>query len=179
MKFHSKNHNGNLDTIAMFIKEHERLLRCIIKTYIKNVDDAEDVFQEATLKILEHFEKGKSVKHPKAWMARIVRNECVNFQRQMERYANRNIALVPFINRAAFGGGMSIPDEQHQAVITQEILDRIAALGSIYSDVVLLWIDGYTAVEISERLGIAEGTVRTRLCYIRKKVREYLQIGNA
>ena len=107
-------HNRNLDKGATLIKEHEKLLRKTIWENIQNPDDAEDIFQETTLKILEHFHKGKPVKTPKAWMIQIARNECVNFYRQMEKHTNRNVGLAAFISRGAFGGGVSIPDEQHQ-----------------------------------------------------------------
>ena len=98
------------------------------------------------------------------------------FHRRMERDINRDIDLSAFISRGGFGGGVSIPDDQHQAVVVQEILDGIAEMGSIYVDVAELWIDGYTAPEISEILGIAEGTVRSRLRKTRERVREYLEI---
>ena len=67
--------NRNLDKITTLIKAHEKLLRKTIGGYIQNPHDAEDVFQEATLKILERFRTGKPVEHPKAFMAQTVRNE--------------------------------------------------------------------------------------------------------
>lgn len=174
-----ESHNRNLDEAATLLKAHEKLLRKTIGTDIQNPDDAEDVFQETSLKILEHFHEGKPVKHPKAWIVRIAKNECVNFQRQMQRDANRDTDLASLISRAAFGGGVSIADEQHQAVVVQEILDVIAEMGSIYVDVAKLWIEEYTAPEISEILGIAEGTVRSRLRKIRERVQAYLDGGPA
>lgn len=99
------------------------------------------------------------------------------FHRRMERDINRDIDLSAFISRGGFGGGVSIPDDQHQAVVVQEILDVVAEMGSIYVEVTELWIEEYTAPEISERLGVAEGTVRSRLRKIRERVREYLEIS--
>lgn len=53
--------------------------------------------------------------------------------------------------------------------------DRQKRMGqfSSYSDVAILWIEGYPAPEISERLDIAEGTVKSRLRKIRERVRVY------
>ena len=67
--------------------------------------------------------KGKPVKHPKAWRVRIAKNECVNFHRRMKNDINRDINLAPFISRGGFGGGVSIADAQHQAVIA--LLNRV------------------------------------------------------
>ena len=58
--------------------------------------------------------KGKPVKHPKVWMVRIAKNECVNFYRRMKNDINRDRDLSTFISRGGFGGGVSIADEQHQ-----------------------------------------------------------------
>ena len=58
--------------------------------------------------------KGKPVKHPKAWMVRIAKNEYGNFHRQMKIDANKDTDLAAFISCAVFGGGVSIADDQHQ-----------------------------------------------------------------
>lgn len=121
--------------------------------------------------------KGKPMKHPKAFMVKTSRNECVNFYLQQERDTNRDIDLAIFINCGAFGGGVSITDAQHQAVVVQEVWDVIAEMVPIYVDVAELSIDGYTAPEISEILEIAVGTVKSRLRKIRERVHEYLGIS--
>ena len=172
-------YNRNFDKTATLIKAHGKLLRQTIGTYIQNAHDAEDVFQETTLNILERFRIGKPVEHPKAFMLQTARNECVNFYRRTEREANRDIDLSAFINRGGFGGGVSIADDQHQEVVAQEIWDVVAEMGSIYLDVAELSVKGFTAPEISERLGVAEGTVKSRLRKIREKVQEYLEISAA
>ena len=43
--------------------------------------------------------KGKPVKHPKVWMVRIAKNECVNFYRQIKIDANKDTDLAAFIKR--------------------------------------------------------------------------------
>lgn len=91
-----------------------------------------------------------------------------------ENDINRDRNLAAFIIRGAFGGGVNIIDEQHQAVVVQEILDVIAEMGAIYIDVAILWINGHTAPEISNTLEIPEGTVKSQLRKIRERVQVYL-----
>ena len=52
--------SGNQALIAL-IDEHEPLLRGIIQSDVHNSFDANDVFQETVLAILEHFRAGKPV----------------------------------------------------------------------------------------------------------------------
>ncbi len=112
---------------------------------------------------------------PKAWMVRIAKNRCVDFHRQQRRDSVRDSDLAAFISSGAFGGGVSIADEQHQAVVVKEIHNVIAKMRSIYSDVGKLYIKGYTTRKISELLKIPEGTVKSRLRKFRQLIREYLE----
>ncbi|MDE0427140.1 MAG: RNA polymerase subunit sigma-70 [Candidatus Poribacteria bacterium] len=84
--------------------------------------------------------------------------------------------MAAFISSSAFGGGVSIADEQHEAVIAGEIHNVIAEMKSIYRDVGELHIQGYTDFEISELLEVPEGTVKSRLRKFRQLIREYLEI---
>ena len=154
-----KNKDSSHEALIARIDEHEPLLRGIIQSDIHNSFDANDVFQETVLAILEHFSAGKPVEHPKAWMVGIAKNRCVDFHRQQQRDSVRDSDLAAFISSRAFGGGVSIADEQHQAVVVKEIHNVIAEMKSIYSDVGKLYIKGYTTRKISELLKIPEGTV--------------------
>ncbi|MDE0682091.1 MAG: RNA polymerase sigma factor [Candidatus Poribacteria bacterium] len=165
----------NDDEILKLIKEHKPLLRNIIALNVHNPVNVDDVYQETLLAILEHFRKGRPVEHLKAWMVKIAKNQCIASHRREQREANRDIDLASFINPAAFGGGVSIADEQHQEVVVQEILDVIARMKPIYRNVGKLHIQGYNTPEISELLGIPEGTVTSRLRTFRRLIREYLE----
>ena len=78
------------DEISALIIFHEPLLRHIIELRVDNPADREDVYQETVVAILEHFRKGKSVEHPKAWMAGIAKNKCADFHRRDKRDTHRD-----------------------------------------------------------------------------------------
>ena len=164
------------DALLTLIRAHEPLLRHIIQSSVHNPVDVDDVFQETVLAIIEHFRKGRQVKHPKAWMARIAKNKCIDFHRRDKGGINRDVDLAPFISRAAFGGGVSIADEQHQAVVVKEIHIVISEMRSIYRDVGELHIHGYTPREISRLLKIPEGTVKSRIRKFRQLIKAYLEM---
>lgn len=166
--------SGNQALMAL-IDEHGPLLRGVIQSDIHNAFDADDVFQKTVLSILEHFRAGKPVENPKAWMIGIAKNRCVDFHRQQQRDRIRDSDLAAFISSAAFGGGVSIADDQHQAVVVKEIHNVIAEMKPIYSDVGKLSIKGNTTRKISELLEIPEGTAKSRLRKFRQLIREYLE----
>ena len=55
------------DGILTLIFVHEGLLRHIIGLGVDDPSDRDDIYQETVVAILEHFRKGTSVEHPKAW----------------------------------------------------------------------------------------------------------------
>ena len=173
MSDESRGVDGEILTLIIL---HEPLLRHIISLNVDAPADREDIYQETVVAILEHFRKGRSVEYPKAWMARIAKNKCVDFHRRDKRDTNRNIDLASIIRHAAFGGGMSVADDQHQAVVAKEIHTVISEMKSIHRDVGELHIQGYTTCEISERLEIPEGTVKSRIRKFRQMIREYLEM---
>ena len=170
-----KDENSSNEALMALIDKHEPLLRSIIQLEVQNPVDADDVFQETVLAILEHFRAGKPVENPKAWMVQIAKNRCVDFHRQQRRDRVRDSDLAAFISSGAFGGGISVADDQHQAVVVKEIRDVIAKMKTIYSDVGKLYIKGNTTREISELLEIPEGTVKSRFRKFRQLIREYLE----
>ena len=109
-------------------------------------------------------------------MVKIAKNKCVDFHRRQQRDINRDLDLAAFISSSAFGGGVSIADEQHQAVIAGEIHNVIAEMKSIYRDVGELHIQGYTTCEISEALEIPDGTAKSRIRKFRQMIQEYLDM---
>lgn len=173
MSDESRGVDGEILTLIIM---HEPLLRHIISLNVDAPADREDIYQETVVAILEHFRKGKSVEHPKAWMARIAKNKCVDFHRRDKRDTNRDIDFASIISHDAFGGGMSIADDQHQTIIVKEIHNVISEMKSIHRDVGELHIQGYTTCEISERLQIPEGTVKSRIRKFRQLIQEYLQM---
>ena len=168
--------SGN-EALMALIDEYEPLLRRVIQSDIHNSFDADDVFQETVLAILEYFRIGEPVEHPKAWMVQITKNRCIDFHRRQQRDRVKDSDLAIFISSAVFGGGVSIADEQHQAVVVKEIYNVIAKMKFIYSNVGKLYIKGNTIREISELLEIPEGTAKSRLREFRRLIREYLETG--
>ena len=169
--------NRDIDNeILTLIIVHEPLLRHIIGLNIDDPYDRDDVYQETVVAILKGFRKGKSVEHPKAWMAGIAKNKCADFHRRDKRDTNRDMDLSSIISHTAFGGGVSIADDQHQAVVVKEIRTVISKMKSIYRSVGKLHIQGHTACEISDQLKISEGTVKSRLRKFRQLINEYLQM---
>jgi len=160
---------GDLEALAWFLEKYEPLLRHTIRQKIDNPSDIDDIYQETVVGILEQFHKAARVGHPKAWMVRIAKSKCVDDYRKKAR----DTELKAFAAWVGLGDRRSYSDIQHQESVVSEVLAVVSQMGSIYRDVLDLRLQAYTAPEIAARLSIPEGTVKSRLNVIRKKLRVY------
>ncbi len=70
-----------------------------IGTILATINVNSTVARRVTNKATKDELKGKPVKHPKAWMVRIAKNECINFHRQMKIDANKDTDMAAFSKR--------------------------------------------------------------------------------
>ena len=125
--------------------------------YARDPDEAQDVLQEAFIKI---YEKIGQVKEPKAlpgWVKRIAVNTAINhYHKQKRIYQQSDLEEVKELTG----------EEENviAAMSNQELLEVIAQLPEGYRMVFNLYvIEGYPHKEIADMLQISEGTSKSQL----------------
>lgn len=142
--------------------------------YMKNEAAAEDVMQEAYLKV---FSKLDTLKDPAAfdsWIGRIVANTAKNMLKQKDPMLFTDIW-------AEEGDGYQIEDldienQPEMAYTRQETQELVHSLIDSLSDeqrmcILMFHIEGMPIRVIAETLGCSENTVKSRLNYGRKNLR--------
>lgn len=121
--------------------------------------DLDDAVQQVRLRLLEQDASENSVRNPGAWTAVVASRVAVDWHRgrqRHERLTQRMLAL-----RSPGAGGQS-PDRDRDLAI-----DVAAALDELPADqrqlVVLRFFTDLTVPQIADVLGIAQGTVKSRL----------------
>ena len=66
------------DYVADILKRHGNTVLRVAFSYLKNMPDAEDVYQEVFLKLLEYTNVLQNEDHEKAWLIRVTINLCKN-----------------------------------------------------------------------------------------------------
>ena len=164
---------GDDDALVALLAKYEDLVRDIIRKEIYEAPDAahlcDDIYQDTVVKVIEHVRAGKPIAYPKAWMVQIARNLCIDYWRRQRRQRD----FEAFAAWLGYGGRATVDDLQLQEVLKKEILDFLASQPAIYRDVVELRIEGHTAPQIAEQLGLAVGTVKSRLNTFRRRLEEY------
>jgi RNA polymerase sigma-70 factor, ECF subfamily len=136
----------------------------------RNDQDAQDVVQESYLRAFRFFD-GYRGGDGKAWLLAIVRNTCRTWQLRQ----NREREAVPFDEAAHSGNGLA-PD-QEQSVVDQErvgvLRNCIEALPIDFREVLVMReLEEMSYQEIADTLGVAVGTVMSRLSRARKRLEE-------
>ena len=136
-------------------------------------DSAHDLVQDCVLQALDNHEKFTHAKNLKGWMYTIMRNIFVNNYRRAARE-------------------MNIIDDSYsihqQSLIEDEDADRFESsydmkqlyriIHSIPEDMKVpfqMFVAGFKYREIAEKLGVPMGTVKSRLFFIRKRLKEELK----
>ncbi len=164
--------NGDFDVVDILIGEYEKLIRKIIYDEVGDPEMLDDVYSEVRLAIIRRFRrKGTAdIRSFDKWIKRVTRSKCQAYWRNEKK--QREI--------------MVIAEEQQAAILEQELLrtlrwNEVSAIideiEPIYKDVVELWLEGWTFAEISERLGIPEGTAKSRNRKFINQLREHFGVS--
>lgn len=138
-----------------------------------NPEEAQDLVQDTTLKALKNEEKFVEDTNLKGWMMTIMRNIFINNYRKNVR---ENTAVDCTENlyhvNLCQDSGLTTPDG---AYAVNEISLIISKFPSDYRQPFSMHVAGYKYEEISERLGMPLGTVKSRIFFTRKRLREILK----
>lgn len=146
-------------------------------------EDAEEVAQEALLRVFQNFEQLRDPEHVRTWVFRIARNECLMKRRKSVFAPDRELSLEEFIPAKADGDGQvrieiadwsGLPEDRLLQSEMKAVLKRaITELPEKYRSVILLRdIDELSTQETAEILDVTEDVVKTRLHRARLSLRQ-------
>jgi RNA polymerase sigma-70 factor (ECF subfamily) len=136
--------------------------------YASGEEDAQDILQEAFLKV---FSKLEQVKNPAAfpgWIRRIMINTA------LEKY--RSQVVLQRMDDVQEEAGGAADEEVFERLTSQELVALIQTLTPRYRMVFNLYaIEGYNHQEISQELGISVGTSKSNLSRARAILQEKIK----
>ncbi len=169
--------DGDLDAFNQLVLEYQNLAYSVAYRLLADGDAAADAVQDSFIKAyrsLESFRGGNF----KSWLMRIVTNTCYDMLRAQKRRPTDSLEDMPVEQEYASDLTTSMESPQ-EYVERRELADLIqAAIQDLPEDqrlaIVLCDVHGYAYEEIAEIMGVAMGTVKSRISRARTKVRSYL-----
>ncbi|MBD5227978.1 MAG: RNA polymerase sigma factor [Bacteroides sp.] len=138
-----------------------------------NKEEAQDLVQDTTLKALRNEDKFVENSNFKGWMLTIMRNIFINNYRKSTR-ENTMVESADECERICMAQ-FSDNETPEGAYSMGEISDIIAAMPADYREPFSMHVAGYKYEEISEKLSMPLGTVKSRIFFTRKRLREILK----
>ena len=138
-----------------------------------NRDDALDLLQDTTLKVLDNQEKFVDNVNFTGWVMTIMRNLFINNYHKVVRIQTRIDQDADLYNLNIINDNISgSPDKIYQI---QEITKAIAELSDDVKITFSLFLNGYKYHEIAEKLNIPLGTIKSRIFFARKELQNKLK----
>ncbi len=164
--------------LGMLYDRHSRLLYSLIRRIVGDVTDAEEVTQDAFVRIWDQaatFDRSRGT--PLGWMVAIARRLAIDKTRSCG-YSARSKEVELQNGHDNPGHNASTPQED--AVIEQEqsqaVGNALSVLNKDHRDVIdLAYFEGLSHSGIAERLQIPLGTVKTRIRNAMSALRDHMQ----
>lgn len=163
---------GNVDAFEELIKDYKKSAYNIALRVLRNVEDAEDVSQEALIKVFKSIHSFNMQSSFKSWMYRIVVNACLDFKRK------KNVESFPIEDHMNVAvSNTDNPDAMIDSSYTIKMVnDAVNKLEDDFKAIIILRdIKGFSYQEISEILSCNLGTVKSRLNRARKTLKEIIE----
>ncbi len=139
----------------MLLNECKNAVERFVQFKLSLKADADDILQETYLTAFQKFDTLADKSHFKAWIISIARNKCNDYYRRQAK--NANISIDELIEQPLTASRYGYV-EQH------DVYDTLESLSENDKQIIyLFYIQGYNQSEISQKLNIPVGTVKSRL----------------
>ena len=169
------------DACAELVSEHQRMVYQLSLNLLGDHNEALDLSQEVFLRVFRTIHRFRGQSALRTWIYRIVVNQARNRQRWWRRrHKSQQISLDEHLRDHGDFPERSDSDSPDRLLGNKELANRIRiALDGLPFDqktaIVLREIDGLSYEEIGFSLGIAVGTVKSRLARAREALRGQLR----
>lgn len=140
----------------------------------RSSDEALDVLQDSYIKIFQHMDTLREPENFVAWGKQIVIHTALNYLRKDEPvYVDSDAELdlaSPEENLSEEMNPEAVYDNKETSRLVREILNELPEVQRIC--IYLFYMQDYSVHEIAEELNVSENTVKSRLNYGRKKIKE-------
>ena len=165
---------GDALAITALIKGHQDSLYAFMLRMSGRPEVAEDVVQEAFVRVLKNLDRFDPKYRFSTWLFTIAKRLYVNWVQKFHPASESEIV-------DGWRGNVAAPDvravmEENQARARLAIEHGLASLGEVQREIVLLFHQqNWSITDISDYLEMPEGTIKSHLHRARRKMREAIE----
>jgi RNA polymerase sigma-70 factor, ECF subfamily len=152
--------NGDASAFRDLVEQHMRRAYDLAYSILGNHHDADDVAQEAFVRVHRSLPGFRAESEFTTWLHRIVTNLALDRTRQRKR----NVARIVSLNDPFVGETMESAEAMMSLDVSQQVERALHTLPTMQRAVVILrHMDGLSTKQVSDILRCSEGTVKTHL----------------
>ena len=158
------NFQSEVKTATVVLKPHAMRLT-------RDINDAEDLFQETIVRALTNEDKFQEGTNIKAWLFTIMKNIFINDYRKKSK---RNTVIDTTDNLYYLNASTTISNAGERAFVMNDIRNALMKISNELRVPFLMHYKGYKYHEIAEQLNLPLGTVKSRIFFARKELKDLL-----
>lgn len=140
----------------------------------KDGEEAKDLYQETAIRAITNRDKFKAGTNLKAWLFTIMKNIFINNYRKKSK---KNTIMDSTDNMYFLNSSdVTISNGAGTNIMMEELTNMIEALDSTIKVPFKMHYVGYKYQEIADELGLPLGTVKSRIFFARKELKQKIKV---
>jgi len=131
-------------------------------------ENAKDLMQETLMRCYDKRDRFQEGTHFKSWVTTVMYNSYINHYRK--RKTKRKV-IKPVENFNLVVENKCVDGDAYSIIMMKELKKMVTSLSDDYKIPFEMHVKGYQYDEISEKMDIPVGTVKSRIFYARKKLK--------
>lgn len=149
------------------IEQNKGIIYKVARSYGKNDEDREDLFQEIIIQLWGAFERYNDQYKLSTWMYRIALNVAISFYRKERKRTASSLPLTEGMSEIAEDNAQ---EELNANIhLLQQFINQLKELDKA---LMILYLESKSYKEIAEILGITETNVATKISRIKDQLKQ-------
>ncbi len=167
---------GNRNAQKRFYEMFAPKLYAIAVRYVKDEDEAKDVFHDGVLKILDKIGKYNYTGSFEGWVRQVFVNFVIDYLKKKKTVSYNEEISEQNYNEYIDDSFYTLEESELSSLKAEELMKFISELSPAYRIVFNLYVlEGYSHKEIAKYLGISENTSKSNYSRARKKLRDKIE----
>lgn len=162
-------------TLNQQLEEYGDILRNLATKFTQDYDEIQDLVQETFARALKHMDNFFKNPNIVSWLFVIMRNIYINqyrhrqYRRTYEQYSASKYRQMSFSEPFT-------EDNLDKKFVLQDIQKLLSDMPDNYQEMFTNYINGYKYRELADIYDIPEGTIKSRIHFIRKNIQRKMRV---
>ncbi len=167
--------NNDVSAYTILVDKHKNMAFTVAYRIVRNREDAEEIAQDAFVKVYQSLKSFKKESKFSTWLYRIIYNTAISKTRKKQlETTNLDYNVVENFSTDEIKEDVNRLDNDEQKKIIYKILQHLNPEDSTLIN--MFYFKEHSTEEISDIMGLSQANVKVKLHRIRKKLYKEIQL---